>query len=548
MFLKKRLTLLAIGTLALAGLALAAGYHYVTSGGLIARQMPGSLETSAARWILKISIPSQAKAAKNPLGVTDATLTSGRALYQEKCTVCHGFDGSGRTEEGAGLYPPPIDLRSPEIVNATDGEIFYFIQNGIRNTAMPGWRLPDENVWQLVVFIRNLPMAASITAKNTSSVANAQHVGSAACRSCHGAIYDRWRKTLMANVVRDPTEHPEAIIPDFSKSDPLLTFTKNDIAFVYGSKWKQRYFKKVGDDYFPLPAQWDVRNKKWRPYHVAKGADWWTEFYPEDNLQRPTGPLCDGCHAVNYNISNKTVTEWNVGCEKCHGPGSEHTKRPGVSNIMNPSRLDYVEANNVCVQCHSQGQPLKKPIDGKYYDWPVGFEIGKKLAGFWRLEEHKLGEKTFTHFPDGTAHKNRMQGNDYATSLMYARGVTCFTCHDAHGSDNNALLRKRASAICLDCHGPASPNGPHTPTIEQHTHHQVSSAGSECVACHMPEIEQTLADVNVRSHTFKFIPPAATRAMKIPNSCNTCHKDQTVQWAEDALRTWPEVSPWRVAP
>jgi hypothetical protein len=32
-----------------------------------------------------------------------------------------------------------------------------------------------------------------------------------------------------------------------------------DIAFVYGSRWKQRYFSKIGDDYFPQPAQWDTR-------------------------------------------------------------------------------------------------------------------------------------------------------------------------------------------------------------------------------------------------------------------------------------------------
>src|SRR5215471_6277110 len=82
--------------------------------------------------------------------------------------------------------------------------------------------------------------------------------GSAACQTCHPAIYSRWSKTRMANVVRDPKTHPDAIIPDLSKSDPLVKFTKDDIAFVYGSKWKQRYFTKRGDDYFPLGAQWDV--------------------------------------------------------------------------------------------------------------------------------------------------------------------------------------------------------------------------------------------------------------------------------------------------
>ena len=82
--------------------------------------------------------------------------------------------------------------------------------------------------------------------------------------TCHAPIYERWSKTRMANVVRDPREHPDAIIPDLSKPDPLVTFKKDDIAFVYGSKWKQRYFTKVGDDYFPLGAQWDVANKVWR--------------------------------------------------------------------------------------------------------------------------------------------------------------------------------------------------------------------------------------------------------------------------------------------
>ena len=121
-----------------------------------------------------------------------------------------------------------------------------------------------------------------------------------------------------------------------------MKFTKDDIAFVYGSKWKQRYFTKKGDDYYPLGAQWDITHQVWRPYQVAPETDWWVAFYPADNMQRPTGPLCDGCHSVNYNIQTKTVTEWNVGCEKCHGPGGAHVEKPSRANIVNPARLDYV--------------------------------------------------------------------------------------------------------------------------------------------------------------------------------------------------------------
>ena len=130
---------------------------------------------------------------------------------------------------------------------------------------------------------------------------------------------------------------------------------------------------------------------------------------------------------------------------------------------------------------------------------------------------------------------------------MYARGVTCASCHDPHGTPNNADLVKSARLVCLTCHGPALPNGPHAPTIEQHTHHKAGSPGNECIECHMPKVAQTIGDVNIRSHTFHFVSPAKTDALKIPNACNICHADKSTAWATAALKTWADRSPWRVA-
>jgi predicted CXXCH cytochrome family protein len=357
----------------------------------------------------------------------------------------------------------------------------------------------------------------------------ATYVGSAACSRCHAPTFDRWKRTRMANVVRDPREHPEAIIADFDTSDPLLTFTKDQIAFVYGSKFKQRYFKRVGDDFAPLPATWDVTHRQWRAYGVT-GA---------------TSGLCDGCHSVNYDIERKTVTEWNVGCERCHGPGSDHVARPISTNIVNPARLSTIAAVDVCVQCHSEGHP-HAPIGGREFHWPVGFRVGLRLADFWKLDEHTPGAQDALHFPDGSARENRMQGNDFVQSLMYTRGVACASCHDPHGTPNNADLIKPARLLCLTCHGPKSPNGPHTATIEQHTHHAPGSVGSECVSCHMPKIAVMLGDVMVRSHTFRFIVPAEAERLKMPDACTACHTDKSPAWATATLRTWPEFSPWRV--
>jgi predicted CXXCH cytochrome family protein len=518
-----------------------------------ARSEPPQTEVAVATWLLHHSVPAEAKASVNPLGNDAADITAGRDLYRQKCELCHGYDGSGKTGVGSGVYPRPPVLQSPAIMGMSDGEIFYHIRNGIRNTAMAAWNLPDRETWQLVSYLRDLPKVAQLTPDNSAPAApkagsnEHRYAGSAACRNCHEATYARWDKTRMAHVVTDPREHPEVIIPDFSKPDPLLTFTKNDIGLVYGTRWKQRYFKKVGDDYFVMPAQWDVANKIWRRYFVENGGDWWAPLYPPDNFQRPTAPLCDGCHSVNFDIATKTPTEWNVGCERCHGSGADHVAGPRRDNILNPARFDYVHASDTCIQCHSQGQPLTNPIQGKYYDWPVGYEVGKNLVDYWKLEEHKVGTLTFTHFPDGTAHKNRMQGNDFVESLMYARGVTCFTCHDPHGSDNVAMVRKPGNALCLDCHGPNAQAGPHAPTIEQHTHHKAGSAGNECIGCHMPKIEQTIADQNVRSHTFRFVTPGDTDSLKIPNACNVCHTDKSTEWATSALKSWPDRSPWRVA-
>jgi hypothetical protein len=63
----------------------------------------------------------------------------------------------------------------------------------------------------------------------------------------------------------------------------------------------------------------------------------------------------------------------------------------------------------------------------------------------------------------------------------------------------------------------------------------------------MPKIQQTLGDVNVRSHTFHFVTPATTDVFKIPNACNVCHADKSTTWATAALKRWADRSPWRVA-
>jgi predicted CXXCH cytochrome family protein len=517
--------------------------------GFPATSEPSRIERLVARTVRNLAIPRAARREKNPLKVSADNLQTGREIFLARCANCHGVDGTGRTPVGQSLYPRVPDLTSQPTQNLSDGEIHYIIENGVQLTGMPAWgRLhqQSDDIWQLVIFIRDLQPLTKAEQSQQAAVRTAHYVGSQACAKCHADIYERWQKTPMANIVRDPRQHPDAIIPDLSTNN-VSKFSREQVAFVYGSLWKQRYFTKIGDDYYPLPVQWEIKNHVWSKYFVKPGTDWWAQYYPPDNMQRPTGPTCDGCHSVGYDIHTKQVAEWNVGCERCHGPGSEHAAHPERANIFNPSHMNYVAATDTCIQCHSQGRPSTIPIEGKYYDWPVGYQVGGRLQDYWKLEERSLGTTDFYYFPDGTAHKNRMQGNDFVQSVMYTRGITCFSCHDVHGTNNYAQLIKPADKLCLDCHGPLSPNGPRTATLEEHTHHKKDSAGSECVACHMPQIEtEGPPNTFVHAHTFRFITPQMTDKYKIPNPCTQCHTDKSTTWASDAMRQWPERSPWRL--
>jgi hypothetical protein len=50
----------------------------------------------------------------------------------------------------------------------------------------------------------------------------------------------------------------------------------------------------------------------------------------------------------------------------------------------------------------------------------------------------------------------------------------------------------------------------------------------------------------VSTHTFHFVSPQQTDAMKIPNACNACHKDKDTAWAAKELAGWKTVSLWRM--
>jgi predicted CXXCH cytochrome family protein len=81
------------------------------------------------------------------------------------------------------------------------------------------------------------------------------------------------------------------------------------------------------------------------------------------------------------------------------------------------------------------------------------------LADHWKLEELKPGTTDFFQYGDMTAHKNRMQGNDFVQSNMYHRQLRCFDCHQVHSNQNESNLIAKGNELCLGCHNKQNPAG-----------------------------------------------------------------------------------------
>jgi mono/diheme cytochrome c family protein len=128
--------------------------------GVSARPEPSAIETRAALFMRSWMTPSTFKGLKNPVSATEEHFVAAREHYADHCASCHANDGSGNTEMGRNFYPKVPDMRLPRTQQLSDGEIFYFIENGVRLTGMPGWStgtLEGERAsWQLVHFIRRL--------------------------------------------------------------------------------------------------------------------------------------------------------------------------------------------------------------------------------------------------------------------------------------------------------------------------------------------------------------------------------------------------------
>ncbi len=117
-----------------------------------AAQQPAA---SASGW----QLPPDADTKKSPLQVDPRVLATGKSVFKEKCTKCHGPAGLGDGPDADPEHREDMDLTNPKRADRNqDGVVFYKVWNGRRKPKMPAFKdeLSEQQVWSVVAYVQTL--------------------------------------------------------------------------------------------------------------------------------------------------------------------------------------------------------------------------------------------------------------------------------------------------------------------------------------------------------------------------------------------------------
>jgi tetratricopeptide (TPR) repeat protein len=335
-------------------------------------------------------------------------------------------------------------------------------------------------------------------------------VGSQSCAKCHADIAEQFAEHPMAMSTRriEDDENPqiEKGLPAFVKgtqrvlkvaldegkiahfeqmydaSGKLMYEQKHPLEYVVGSGRRAKaYVEHRGSLLFMSPVNWYHNSGKWS---LAPG-------YAPDDIRRFDRRITDDCVACHAGrVASKDgrssvyedtpFHEMAIGCERCHGPGSnhieiqEHGASAGkVDSIVSPSKLDAEHREAVCNQCHLEAaarvlRPNKSHLD---------FRPGMALSDVWAI----LDQGTDFTAEGHTRSVNHVQQMRDSTCFKGGeRKLGCISCHDPHRVPPVEQRAEFYRAKCLACHQEDACTAALLLRQEKQ---------NDCITCHMPKLD-----------------------------------------------------------
>jgi tetratricopeptide (TPR) repeat protein len=398
---------------------------------------------------------------------------------------------------------------------------------------------------------------------DADSVSARHYVGTAVCAGCHADEHAAWLDSHHHRAMQPAT--PATVLGDFDDAtlstasaayrfhrtsdhhqveiiEPGADAERFTVAYAFGVEPLQQYLLPTTDGRLQaLTIAWDSRP-------ADAGGQRWIDLYPDDVITPDdalhwSGPafnwnhMCADCHSTAvrkaYDGQARTFAtryqEVTVGCEACHGPGSQHVDAfSGPASAVAPvstmlTSLDTGTAElNACAPCHSRRTQLAE-----------GFTPSADFLDHYlpALLEADL------YFSDGQIHDEVFEYGSFLQSRMHAAGVTCSNCHDPH----SARLRLPGNATCTQCHSPADHGDFATLSRKvydspEHHFHEPGTEAAQCVSCHMPARTYMRVD-DRRDHSFRLPRPDLSERLGVPNACNGCHDDRSPGWAAEVVAT-----------
>ncbi len=404
---------------------------------------------------------------------------------------------------------------------------------------------------------------------------HAAYGGSASCKECHAEAYELWSRSHhgLAERLPDPTLDEAAFVPaqTFRHETQQTSLRKTNTHYemvTAGLRNTQEVFpveRIIGNLplrqlLVPFPGgRWQATEACWDP----RSNEWFNVYGTDDRRPGEWGhwtgrgmnwnTMCATCHNTrlrkNYDATNDlfrtTMVERGVGCESCHGPMKNHNEWQYANRnkgLRDPTlkKFSRDQMFDTCAACHARrGEITGDPKPGDHF-----------------FDHHLLSivDESDLFYPDGQIRDEDYEVTPFLGSRMFHKGVRCVDCHDFH----SAKVRLPGNMMCLSCHGPGQTNAP---VINPVTHSQhkvfgfdtngvmrdfdlgdyqpgaIKETGGECVNCHMPQTPYMQRHWR-HDHGFTIPDPWLTKEFGIPNACNRCHQDKSVDWSLEYVEKW----------